>query len=559
LEIGVGAAGTTTPLVRYDITTTAGLRAYAVALGSLTGASETVEAFGLYLITAPKTGSWTISLLTPKTDETGTTTGDDDDDTTGTTGTDGTGTGDDDDTTGDTTGAAPEAFVSVFHAGADAPAVDIWVGDTRVVTNLAFGSVVGPLPVPADTAIDFEIFVASESATKPTTEPAYTFEAPALAANSTTLAVATGLLSPTGNQAAFSVQAYGETFGTSTTGANLKVVHSSPDAPAVDILALGAEGYAPVTGLTALPYPQASANIELPAGAYQLGIASSGSTDPLVEYDLALTVGQEGFLVATGLLQGSEGQQGFTLYYIDTSGESWNAGALSPIDSTATATVYAFHGSPDAPAVDIYAGDSKLISNLSFGNVTALPIRVAAGDYTLDFRAAGAAADSAPAASAGTGSLAAGRTYIAIATGFLADEGASAFKLVAVTLAPQPTNGATVQAVHASPDAPAVDIQNNENIDLLANASYGQSALVTGGELAAGNYPLNIAGGGTSSPLLFFTVDLAALNRYVVIAAGSFEDRAGSQPFGLWALVFPNSPTTLTAAKLTLTAPTKLP
>ena len=37
--------------------------------------------------------------------------------------------------------------------------------------------------------------------------------------------------------------------------------------------------------------------------------------------------------------------------------------------------VYALHASPDAPAVDLYAGDALLSGGLSFGNIAG-PVRV---------------------------------------------------------------------------------------------------------------------------------------------------------------------------------------
>jgi hypothetical protein len=570
LEIGVGAAGTTTPLVRYDITTTAGLRAYAVALGSLTGASETVEAFGLYLITAPKTGSWTISLLTPKTDETGTTTGDDDDDTTGTTGTDGTGTdgtGTDTDTTGtdtegDTTTDGPTtASVAVFHAGADAPAVDIWVGTDRVVTKLAYGSVIGPLEVPAGTAIDFEIFAASDSATKPTTEPAFTFKAPALTAGTTTLAVATGLLTPTVDQQAFTVKTYAVDAVPSPTAAKLSVVHASPDATAVDVLNLKDNSYSALESLTDITFGD-DRDIELPPDYYQIGIAGTGETEPIREYELSVAGNFTWFVIATGLLNGEQGQQPFGLYVIDTSGATFVADSFAPIDTASSATVYVFHGIPDAPALDAYRsfpGARKLVSNLSFGNVTARPVRLPAGVNTLDFRLAGAAPDSTALVAANTAELEAGVTYVVTAAGFLADTGATGFTLVAATLQPVPETGfANVQGVHASPDAPAVDIQEAiEGFDLLSNAAYGQSGLLGGGGLTnlnSGSFEWDIAAGGTTEPLLSFTVNVAANYRYVVIAAGSYTKRQGSQPFGLWALPFAPGAATLSATAITLFA-----
>ena len=112
--------------------------------------------------------------------------------------------------------------------------------------------------------------------------------------------------------------------------------------------------------------------------------------------------------------------------------------------------MYALHGSPDAPPVDIYAGVNPLVENLAFGEVSA-PIQVPPADfYVLDFYAAGSGPGS-PVASFQTPVLMAGGAYLAVAAGELAPEDAEEeFTLLAFEELFEATDLSRIRAVHAS-------------------------------------------------------------------------------------------------------------
>ncbi|HYH11532.1 MAG TPA: DUF4397 domain-containing protein [Thermomicrobiales bacterium] len=160
-------------------------------------------------------------------------------------------------------GAEGDACVDIVHASPDAPAVDVYVDGELALSNLAFGSFSGWVAVPAgehqiqvtatgqapDTAV-IDANVALESGV------AYQVAATGLLANITPQIVETDLSE------------------VNVDSARVRVIHTSPDAPAVDIAVTG--GDVLVAGLE---FPNASDALEVPAGTYDLEVRPAGSTD----------------------------------------------------------------------------------------------------------------------------------------------------------------------------------------------------------------------------------------------------------------------------------------
>jgi hypothetical protein len=183
--------------------------------------------------------------------------------------------------------------------------------------------------------------------------------------------------------------------------------------------------------------------------------------------------------------------------------------------------VFALHASPDAPAVDIFAGSAELVDNLSFGELSAA-IQVPPGSYTLDFRAHD---NGGIAASATTPALQAGERYLAIASGFLS-------KTPSFTLLPYGDafdlndSQARVRVIHASPDAPAVDVGTVANNVVTAvpdftNLAFTAASTSAGTSLPAAALPIGIAAAGTPTPVATFTVTTASGLRAYAVAVGS--------------------------------------
>jgi hypothetical protein len=186
--------------------------------------------------------------------------------------------------------------------------------------------------------------------------------------------------------------------GGNTGDARVRVVHASPDAPNVDILVNDGVAFAdaPFEGIT----PFAG----LPAGTYNIKVVPAGATEPVVfGADLAFEGGVDYTVVATGLLAD------FTPIILTADGTLPAAG---------NAHVRFFHGSPDAPAVDIaVTGGPVLFPSVEFrAGTDYLP--VAAGTYDLEARIAGT--ETVALALPGV-TLEDGMVYTVYATGLVAD------------------------------------------------------------------------------------------------------------------------------------------
>jgi hypothetical protein len=152
--------------------------------------------------------------------------------------------------------------------------------------------------------------------------------------------------------------------------ARVRVVHASPDAPAVDVWvndSIIAFSNAPFKGITAYS--------ALDPATYNFKVVPTGATEPVViEADLTLEADTDYTVVAVGQLANIE-----PLVLVDN----------NSAPAAGKAHVRFVHASPDAPAVDIAVqGGPVLFSNVSFKGVgDYLPVD--AGTYDLEVRLAG--------------------------------------------------------------------------------------------------------------------------------------------------------------------------
>jgi LPXTG-motif cell wall-anchored protein len=152
--------------------------------------------------------------------------------------------------------------------------------------------------------------------------------------------------------------------------ARVRVVHASPDAPAVDVWVNGAVAFsnAPFTGITDYA--------KLEPDTYNVQVTPTGATEPVViEADLTLDTQTDYTVVAVGTLDEIE-----PLVLVDN----------NSAPAAGKAHVRFVHASPDAPAVDIAVanGGPVLFANVEFKGVgDYLPVD--AGTYDLEARLAG--------------------------------------------------------------------------------------------------------------------------------------------------------------------------
>jgi hypothetical protein len=236
--------------------------------------------------------------------------------------------------------------------------------------------------------------------------------------------------------------------------ATLKVqaLHASPDAPAVDL----SIGSSTINGVN---YKAGTAALEVPAGSYTVKV------DGLVPGGKATVIGPVDIDFAAD-----------TLYSIIAVGDvaSIDALVLQQPDTAVPAgavRLRVVHAAPMAPQVDVYAtapgadlAATAPVGSFAFGGDLG-PVEVPAGDYQLRVTLAGDA--STVVFDSGTLTLGDGGNLLVVAVENTAT-GASPISLVvqdgsgAAEIFDAATT-ADLRVVHASPDAPAVDIVVNDD------------------------------------------------------------------------------------------------
>lgn len=160
-------------------------------------------------------------------------------------------------------GAEGDSCINVVHASPDAPAVDVYLDGAQALTGLEFGAFSRWVAVPAG---DHQVQVtpAGEVASAAVIDVTVTLDAGAAYQ-----VAATGLV------AEITPQVYQVNLGMlADDTARIRVVHNSPDAPAVDIAVKGGDVLIP-----ALEFPVASDALEVPAGSYDLEVRPAGTMD----------------------------------------------------------------------------------------------------------------------------------------------------------------------------------------------------------------------------------------------------------------------------------------
>ncbi len=159
-------------------------------------------------------------------------------------------------------GLAQGAMVRVAHLSPDAPAVDVLVNGQRAITNLAFKQVTPYIPLPA-AKVRVQVVPAGQSS------PAVIDAELDLQEGVYYTVAATGFL------AQIRPQVYTDALAglfPRAGYARVRVVHTSPDAPAVDVAVKGG----PVL-FQNLPFPRAGQYTVVPAGRYDLEVRVAGT------------------------------------------------------------------------------------------------------------------------------------------------------------------------------------------------------------------------------------------------------------------------------------------
>jgi hypothetical protein len=178
--------------------------------------------------------------------------------------------------------------------------------------------------------------------------------------------------------------------------------------------------------------------------------------------------------------------------------------------------VRVMHASPDAPAVDVYVNGQSVLTNVPFfavSNYLSLPD----GSYAVAVTPAGKPESDAVLRT--TLTVRGGYTGTVAAVGFVQNIEATLFE---DNLSPVPAGKARVRIIHASPNAPAVDIKlAGTNTVVVANAPFKAAATV---EVDAGTYRFDISPAGQAA-VVFTTPALRFESGwvYTLVATGDLN------------------------------------
>jgi hypothetical protein len=457
------------------------------------------------------------------------------------------------------TGASAQtAKLQIIHNAADPAAaeVDVWVNGERSLDNFAFRTSTEFLTLPA--GVDITVGIAGPNSMM-ASEALATFTLN-LAANSTSIAIANGVLDPSGfapngdpNASPISFNVYrvdnARTAAAESGNVDILVWHGATDAPAVDV-------YAGTTRVVeALSYGKSAGYLSVPPGKYELGVApAGGSIIAAFDADVTNASGAAVTILASGFLNPAANKNGeaFGLFVATAAG-----GALTPLPLAGAdeALVQIIHNAadPGAALVDVYVNGEILLRNFAFRTATQFVPVPANTDLTVQV--------------AGPGSTSAGEAlatfpvnvppgrYIIVANGVLnpssfasnADPNAAPiefdlYPIANVRQVAQSAGNVDIIAFHGATDAPAVDIYAGES-KIVDGASYGQNTPYL--EVPAGAYVLGIAPKG-GAIIASFDADLTQLSgQAIAVVASGFLDPAANQngpAFGLWAALASGGP-----------------
>ncbi|MEM6965204.1 MAG: DUF4397 domain-containing protein [Bacteroidota bacterium] len=269
---------------------------------------------------------------------------------------------------GEETVGANNVGLMFFHGSPDAPEVDIIAGGAPIFDDVEYGEFVDYLELPA-AAYTVGVTPANDNSNV-IAEYSKDFE---FWKGKTAVIFASGFLS--GDFPAFEpwvALSNGGTFPLDLVvpaipTARLQLIHNSPT-PNVDIYVNGDLLLDNFVFRTATPF------IDVPAGVnLEVGVApanSNSAADAIATFDYNLMEGETYIAIANGIVGGNPG---FNIEVFDMGMETVGADNVG---------LMFFHGSPDAPEVDIIAGGAPIFDDVEYGEFVDY-LELPAGAYTV--------------------------------------------------------------------------------------------------------------------------------------------------------------------------------
>jgi hypothetical protein len=410
-------------------------------------------------------------------------------------------------TTEATTTAAGTASLRVAHLSPNAPNVDVYVDGSAVLEDVAFGTVSGYLDAPAGDR-EVEITAAGDADTV-----VFSGAVPVEADTAYTVAA----VGEIGDDADEPFEPLVLTDDNSDPGgdtARVRLVHASPDAPAVDVT-VASSGDALYDGVEFGD----SGYVEVPAGDYTLeirGDTESNDGDVVADFDVSLAGGEVYTAFAAGYLTPDDepADTPFDLLVAQDTGD----GGMVDVSDDAPASVRVAHLSPNAPNVDVYVDGEAALEDVPFGAVSGY-LDVPAGEREVEITAAG---DPDTVVFSGAVPVEADTAYTVAAAGEIGDGADQPFEPLVLTDDREAPGGDTarLRAVHASPDAPAVDVTVEAGDTLFDGVAYRESGTV---EVPANDYTVQFRGDTESNDgdvVADFDVSLNGGTGYTAFAVG---------------------------------------
>jgi hypothetical protein len=197
------------------------------------------------------------------------------------------------------------AKVRAFHNSPDTPPVDIYVNGAKTLSNVAYGTLSDYLRVPRGT-YNLQVKVAPSSAGDPVA-----LEADGHLGRKPTTIAAIGSLTGDGGPLQLKVLRDRDTYSRYLT--RLRVAHTSPDAPAVDVQAKLAGRWVRV--VRGLEFGETSGYLLLPAWTYRLRIVAAGTNTVVKDLGKVRLKGSTSYTAwAVGFLTPEDAYPGFGVF-----------------------------------------------------------------------------------------------------------------------------------------------------------------------------------------------------------------------------------------------------
>jgi hypothetical protein len=386
------------------------------------------------------------------------------------------------------------ASIRVLHASPDAPSVDVLLDNQVVLSDVSYKQASEFLSVLVGTR-NVKVNAAGTSTTVIDADLTLAFD-------SFTTIIATNFLAL--------IEPLVLTDANTPPSGNflkIRVVHSAPSAPPVDVYvtAAGADINTATPTLSNVAFTEFSDFLEVPEGDYQIRVTTVGSKD--LVFDSGTVPLDAGSIFSAVAVDATGGASPISLVVLTNDPTT----PFIEIDDN-RARLRAVHASPDAPNVDILVDNALVVPGVAFKGVLDYT-DVPAGDRNIKVNTGqGTSVIDA------TVTLAGGTDYTVLAVDFAAN--IEPLLLDDNTTTPTPGN-AKVRVVHASPDAPNVDVLVDDTI-VLTNVAFKEFSDYL--EVPAGVRNFKVNATGTTLTVIDVTPTLVDGNIYTVVALNTLAN-----------------------------------